>query len=219
MSIALACNQKSGETVLEFWKRFNECWSEEAGLAVTEDSDSLMISSFVNNLLPVSATAVKQIQGWTALNKAKFVESLYERDASGNFEIRKAIESHHLAQRANFTERGGGGVRRGGNRYSQQLQRFPQRHNDRDTRGKECFNCGKLGHWARDCRAARRDHHNTSAQNQTQTTPRGDVYEQRPLSQPPSQPHSQPQSYDQRPLPQPPSQPHRYDVDWNSQRR
>lgn len=91
LPIAVACKQKpTSETVTEFWKRFKKCWKEEAGLPTDKNADTLLISTFVNNLCSHVILTVKQtVSSWTSDTVEEFEKHLYEKEAAGCFDVRK----------------------------------------------------------------------------------------------------------------------------------
>lgn len=158
ISVAHACKQKVDESVLEFWKRYNTCWTQEAGL--TAAHDPLLISTFISNLQPKFAIAVKQtITGWTTLDKADFMKSLFEKDASGCFELpKKGPEAVHF-QAPKFPNTPHKQPMQQQNRWQEKHKPQPRRPpyvgNKPNAPHRSpgcCFNCGKPGHWERECR-------------------------------------------------------------------
>lgn len=148
LPIAVACRQKTGETVTEFWKRFKICWTTEAGLPIL-NNDNLLISTFINNLSSNVCLSVKQgVSSWTSDNIDDFQRHLYEKEAAGCFDIKKSITPTHNYQGQGIPQR------KLFNR-SKNFQTQQYRRQDRDSENKSrstcCFNCGEEGHWARDC--------------------------------------------------------------------
>lgn len=91
----IAYKQKSGENVLEFWKRFMDVWTQEAGLSILPDMHSLMIQTFISNLKPQHGLMVKQvISDWPDKTIPEFQKAVTRKDAAGCFEIPKGPGTH-----------------------------------------------------------------------------------------------------------------------------
>lgn len=154
LSTALACKQKKDESIPDYWKRFHDCWIQEAGLKI-QDNDSLFISTFLTNTLPYLVTPIKQmISSWPSDTVIDFQKHLLEKEAAGCFDIKKpTVSTHHFTDRATAPQYGRGTNRGRGKGYP-----------NRDTYGRgrgqrdppkyppgTCYNCGDPNHWARDC--------------------------------------------------------------------
>lgn len=160
LPIAVACKQKPTESVIDFWKRFKKCWTEEAGLNLQDHTNSLLISTFVSNLQPSIILTVKQtVSSWTSDTLPDFEKHLYEKEASGCFDIKKPAATSNTTH--NF--QGKGPPRKGGQPHGQgrgqYSNRNPPTHPGQHPppqgpqRPKQtcCYNCHREGHWARDC--------------------------------------------------------------------
>lgn len=150
---AIACKQKSGETVVEFWKRFHENWTTEAGLATTTDVGALFIQTFMNNLKPQFALVVKQmISEWTTQTIDQFQETLIQKEAAGCFDVIKEKAVSTLYQggvrtqppQDNGGQWGSGNRGRGRGRTKGRGHGFSRPPQQSRTC---CFNCGQQGHW------------------------------------------------------------------------
>lgn len=160
---AIACKQKTGESVLEFWKRFNDVWTQEAGLGIQPDMDPLLIQTFLSNLKPHLVVPVKQmITEWSTLPRTDFGKALSQKDAAGCFDIPKPspVSTQHFQgnMKGNFRGRGRGRFR---GRNGRGMSR---------PRNNGCFNCGAEDHWVSQCPhpTSPQTPDSSSAPNQTQ---------------------------------------------------
>lgn len=154
---AIACKQKSGETVVEFWKRFHENWTTEAGLATTTDVGALFIQTFMNNLKPQFALVVKQmISEWTTQTIDQFQETLIQKEAAGCFDVikEKAVSSLYQGGVRTQPPQDNGGQWGSGNRGRGRGRTRGRGHGfSRPPQQSRtcCFNCGQQGHWRNQC--------------------------------------------------------------------
>lgn len=155
---AVACKQKSSESVLEFWKRFQEVWTQDAGLNTQDGMHSLLIQTYLSNLAPKYALVVRQqISDWATSSMTDFQKKLTEKDAAGCFDIPKQTPApiHYQDnfpgnQRGNFYKKRG--QDRGGYRGGYRGRGQPQRGDFQQRQPKPgCFNCGDPGHWKAQC--------------------------------------------------------------------
>lgn len=159
LSCAMTCKQKKGETVSDFWKRFKDCWSQEAGLPL-DQNPQLLINIFLGNVLPHLTIPIKQmISTWPSDTLPEFQKQLTQKEAAGCFDIKTSTPTpittthNYMGQTSSrpVQNRGRGQFRGRGrvmNRENMQRPRYPPGI---------CYNCGDPNHWARDCTRSRED--------------------------------------------------------------
>lgn len=134
ITFAAACKQLPDETASGFFMRFHSAWVEHAGLPTEDKMAVLYISTFLSNMLPQHAQAVRILfSDVTQMTVLEFGKLLREKDAAGIFQLEKAKGPISTM-------------------FSQQVNGQRTEGAPRGGKPGNCHYCKKPGHWSRECR-------------------------------------------------------------------
>ncbi|XP_048476655.1 uncharacterized protein LOC125487974 [Rhincodon typus] len=135
------CLQQKEDSIPDFTARYRSKWEEHAGIPL--ETGPLAVQTLLNCMPPHQAKAYKLAKlNWQNQQWGKVVTSLMNMDRQGLFVSQEESKPDTMGQ-GGYPQANG----RGGGRRRQKWSR--------DKSQDQCNNCGRKGHWVRECRSGR----------------------------------------------------------------